>query len=184
MVGGGGSDGGGGVKAFLTFVAPIVSLLVSRLLACLGQRQKSLVLIHCFPQLSSQVPLAVIYLVPFGLEWRTSPHSSLCCHLSLRLVLSPSCLPVFACLLVGSHPFVSPIIFFPLSLSLFDCLLSPLFTYCCSPLCVCVAYDMSGLCICRRLFMFQHLSSFMLPIHLKIRRENCDLTPVTIDIQI
>ena len=46
---GGGSDGGG-VKAFLTFVVTIGSLLVSlRLLACFGQRPKSLVLIHCFP---------------------------------------------------------------------------------------------------------------------------------------
>ena len=46
---GGGSDGGG-VKAFLTFVVLIGSLLVSlRLLACFGRRQKSLVLIHCFP---------------------------------------------------------------------------------------------------------------------------------------
>ena len=160
VVGGGGSDGGGVKTFFLTFVAPIVSLLVSRLLACLGQRQKSLVLIHCFPQII--FPSATCcYLVPFGLEWRTLPHSSLCCH--------SICLPNY---------------YFFLSLSLFDYLLSPLFTYCCSPLCVCVAYDISGLCICTRLFMFQHLSSFMLPIYLKIRRENCDLTPVTIDIQI
>ena len=113
MVGGGGSDGGGVKAFFLTFVAPIVSLLVSRLLACLGQRQKSLVLIHCFPQII--FPSATCcYLVPFGLEWRTLPHSSLCCHsiclpnyyfflsLSLSLIISfPPCLPIVARLFVS-----------------------------------------------------------------------------------